>query len=83
MAEHERYTLLCPQCGAKGEAEWWENDGWAYLRDPTTLVGVSDGFELGEKVPSGPESFFGRRLSRDEARRALLRHRHRHHSNLG
>jgi hypothetical protein len=29
MAEHARYTLLCPQCGMEGVADWWENDGWA------------------------------------------------------
>jgi ssDNA-binding Zn-finger/Zn-ribbon topoisomerase 1 len=62
--ESDSYKLVCPQCGLEGHASWSQNDGHAALRHGLqTEVYVSEGFTWGEKAKSGPESFFGRRLT--------------------
>lgn len=46
MAAIEKFTdeLTCPECGKTGVAITTENDGAAYLRDPTTYAGDVKGF---------------------------------------
>jgi hypothetical protein len=61
--ERDSYRLQCTGCGATGTAHWSENDGAVYLRrGPETVVEISGKFIRGERVPDGPQSFFGQTL---------------------
>jgi predicted RNA-binding Zn-ribbon protein involved in translation (DUF1610 family) len=54
----DRFTisLKCPKCGRAGEANWEQEDGWAFVKGntATTVKSVTAGFSRVKK-----ESFWG------------------------
>jgi hypothetical protein len=60
--EREFYVVGCLGCGETGTALWEENDGPSFLRDPCTVVSVSEPFSWQAVGPLGCEPFFGRVL---------------------
>lgn len=43
-----KIKLVCPQCGKDGEADAYEDDGWAYMKGSrdTTVTSCPDGFKV-------------------------------------
>lgn len=49
----DRFTipLLCPSCSKSGEAQCWQENGWAYMKGKTStsVTKISPGFSRVEK----------------------------------
>ena len=55
-----KIPLQCPTCGKSGEANCWQEDGWAFVKGntATTVTNVTEGFSRVDKP-----SFWGKDIN--------------------